>query len=173
MQVGVPRPRGAEPAPPEIIDPPQYSVAWLILAALCVIVVAALIVGTLRITRGIERRIAYRARPTDVDTLKAEFLRAVNDLADRHEAGELDAREGHQELTAIMRRQLDDVHAAGREPVAALWAAEAGIYGRFGYAPATWRGSWSADPTRLRSALWNYNHSKAYVDRVLEVAATA
>lgn len=94
----------AEPAPPEIIDPPQYSVAWLILAALCVIVVAALIVGTLRITRGIERRIAYRARPTDVDTLKAEFLRAVNDLADRHEAGELDAREGHQELTAIMRR---------------------------------------------------------------------
>jgi membrane-bound lytic murein transglycosylase B len=30
----------------------------------------------------------------------------------------------------------------------------------------------AADPARLRSALWNYNHSKAYVDRVLEVAAT-
>ncbi len=53
-------------------------------------------------------------------------------------------------LTALMRRQLDEVHAAGREPVAALWAAEAGIYGRFGYAPATTKGGWSADPTRLR-----------------------
>jgi predicted acetyltransferase len=38
-------------------------------------------------------------------------------------------------LTALMRRQLDDVHAAG-EPVAALWASEAAIYGRFGYGRA-------------------------------------
>src|SRR4051794_12794993 len=30
-------------------------------------------------------------------------------------------------LTAIMRRQLDDVHQAEREPVAALWAAESSI----------------------------------------------
>jgi predicted acetyltransferase len=35
-------------------------------------------------------------------------------------------------LTAMMRRQLDDVRAAG-EPVAALWASEGAIYGRFGY----------------------------------------
>jgi predicted acetyltransferase len=35
-------------------------------------------------------------------------------------------------LTALMRRQLDDVRAAG-EPVAALWASEPVIYGRFGY----------------------------------------
>jgi predicted acetyltransferase len=35
-------------------------------------------------------------------------------------------------LTALMRRQLDDVRAAG-EPVAALWASEGAIYGRFGY----------------------------------------
>ncbi len=53
-------------------------------------------------------------------------------------------------LTAIMRRQLDEVHAAGREPVAALWAAESGIYGRFGYAPATRRDGWTVDPTRVR-----------------------
>ncbi|TKJ33931.1 GNAT family N-acetyltransferase [Blastococcus sp. CCUG 61487] len=53
-------------------------------------------------------------------------------------------------LTAIMRRQLDDVRAAQREPVAALWAAEAGIYGRFGYAPASWRGGWSGQTGRLR-----------------------
>ncbi len=53
-------------------------------------------------------------------------------------------------LTAIMRRQLDEVHAQGREPVAALWAAESSIYGRFGYAPATWRGGWTGRTERLR-----------------------
>ena len=36
-------------------------------------------------------------------------------------------------LTALMRRQLDDVRAEGREAVAALWASETVIYGRFGY----------------------------------------
>jgi predicted acetyltransferase len=53
-------------------------------------------------------------------------------------------------LTAIMRRQLDEVHEQGREPVAALWAAESSIYGRFGYAPATWRGGWTGQTERLR-----------------------
>jgi predicted acetyltransferase len=53
-------------------------------------------------------------------------------------------------LTAIMRRQLDEVRAAGREPVAALWAAEGAIYGRFGYAPATRRGGWTGQTARLR-----------------------
>jgi predicted acetyltransferase len=40
-------------------------------------------------------------------------------------------------LTQIMRRQLGDIHAAQREPVAALWASEASIYGRFGYGLAS------------------------------------
>ena len=53
-------------------------------------------------------------------------------------------------LTAIMRRQLTEVQAAEREPVAALWAAESSIYGRFGYAPATWRGGWTGRSERLR-----------------------
>ena len=35
-------------------------------------------------------------------------------------------------LTALMRFQLDDVHERG-EPLAALWASESLIYGRFGY----------------------------------------
>ena len=35
-------------------------------------------------------------------------------------------------LTAMMRRQLEDVRARG-EPVAMLWASEGAIYGRFGY----------------------------------------
>ena len=35
-------------------------------------------------------------------------------------------------LRDLMRRQLEDVHA-WHEPIAALWASEAAIYGRFGY----------------------------------------
>ncbi|MGW7580592.1 GNAT family N-acetyltransferase [Kitasatospora sp. NPDC054768] len=40
-------------------------------------------------------------------------------------------------LTALMRRQLDDVRARG-EFLSVLLASEAGIYGRFGYGPATY-----------------------------------
>lgn len=39
-------------------------------------------------------------------------------------------------LRAMMRAQLDDVHARG-EPVALLWASEDTIYGRFGYGMAS------------------------------------
>jgi predicted acetyltransferase len=39
-------------------------------------------------------------------------------------------------LSALMRRELADIADAG-EPVAALFASEATIYGRFGYGPAT------------------------------------
>ena len=42
-------------------------------------------------------------------------------------------------LRAMMRAQLDDVHARG-EPLALLWASEDTIYGRFGYGMASqWR----------------------------------
>ena len=52
-------------------------------------------------------------------------------------------------LTAMMRRHLDESHAQQREPVAALWASEAPIYGRFGYAPATSRGNLQGSVQRL------------------------
>ena len=42
-------------------------------------------------------------------------------------------------LRAMMRAQLDDVHERG-EPIAALWASEETIYGRFGYGLAAWCG---------------------------------
>ncbi len=42
-------------------------------------------------------------------------------------------------LRAMMRAQLEDVHARG-EPLAALWASEETIYGRFGYGLAAWCG---------------------------------
>jgi predicted acetyltransferase len=53
-------------------------------------------------------------------------------------------------LTEIMRRQLTELHEQQREPVAALWAAEFPIYGRFGYAPATFRGNLTGRTERLR-----------------------
>ncbi|MBW4720815.1 GNAT family N-acetyltransferase [Saccharothrix obliqua] len=40
-------------------------------------------------------------------------------------------------LTQLMRTQLHGLHDEGREAIAALWASEAGIYGRFGYGMAT------------------------------------
>ena len=43
-------------------------------------------------------------------------------------------------LRALMRAQLDDVHARG-EPLALLWASEDTIYGRFGYGMASAAGS--------------------------------
>ena len=42
-------------------------------------------------------------------------------------------------LTAMMRAQLEDAHARG-EPLAALWASEPTIYGRFGYGLASFCG---------------------------------
>jgi predicted acetyltransferase len=42
-------------------------------------------------------------------------------------------------LRGLMRAQLDDIHERG-EPMAALWASEETIYGRFGYGLASWCG---------------------------------
>jgi predicted acetyltransferase len=51
-------------------------------------------------------------------------------------------------LRDLMRRQLDDVHAWG-EPIAALWASEAAIYGRFGYGQAAPSGQAKSDRSRF------------------------
>ena len=53
-------------------------------------------------------------------------------------------------LTEMMRRQLTELHEEEREPVAALWASEFPIYGRFGYAPAAYRGGLTGRLERLR-----------------------
>lgn len=52
-------------------------------------------------------------------------------------------------MTAMMRRQLDDVRERG-EPLAALVASEPGIYGRFGYGMATQQLSTTIDTARVR-----------------------
>jgi predicted acetyltransferase len=51
-------------------------------------------------------------------------------------------------LRDLMRRQLEDVHA-WREPIAALWASESGIYGRFGYGQAAPSGDARSDRARF------------------------
>jgi predicted acetyltransferase len=40
-------------------------------------------------------------------------------------------------LTTLMRAELHGLHESGGEPVAALWASESNIYGRFGYGLAS------------------------------------
>jgi predicted acetyltransferase len=51
-------------------------------------------------------------------------------------------------LRDFMRRQLDDVRSWG-EPIAALWASEASIYGRFGYGSAAPGIVAKSDPRRF------------------------
>jgi predicted acetyltransferase len=41
-------------------------------------------------------------------------------------------------LRSMMARTVEDARAGGA-PLAGLWASEGGIYGRFGYGPATWQ----------------------------------
>ncbi len=48
-------------------------------------------------------------------------------------------------LTALMRRQLDDVHERSGEAIAILWASESAIYQRFGYGAATRNGHLQLD----------------------------
>ena len=50
----------------------------------------------------------------------------------------------------MMRRQLDDLRSRG-EAVAVLYASEGGIYGRYGYGPATFGARYVVDK-RLRAA---------------------
>ena len=52
-------------------------------------------------------------------------------------------------LRAMMRRQLTELHDEGREPVAALWASEGTIYGRFGYGLAARRARLTGDTRSL------------------------
>ncbi len=47
-------------------------------------------------------------------------------------------------LTAMMRWQIDDIHERG-EPLAALYASQAPIYGRFGYGVAGFQERWEID----------------------------
>ena len=51
-------------------------------------------------------------------------------------------------LRDLMRRELEDVHGWG-EPIAALWASEAPIYGRFGYGHAAPNGQAKSDRARF------------------------
>jgi predicted acetyltransferase len=55
-------------------------------------------------------------------------------------------------LTAMMRRQLDELRERG-DPVAALWASEGRIYGRFGYGASTRAARLSARRPDARLAL--------------------
>lgn len=47
-------------------------------------------------------------------------------------------------FTELVHRQFDEIRGRG-EPLAALWASETNIYGRFGYGIASQRESWSID----------------------------
>jgi predicted acetyltransferase len=80
-------------------------------------------------------------------------------------------------LTALMRRQLDDVHEAGEESIAALWASEGAIYGRFGYGIAALEAELQVDsrdarlvaPPDLRAELTEPADALAAMAEIYEV----
>ena len=59
-------------------------------------------------------------------------------------------------MTRMMRHQINDIHERG-EPLAALFASESGIYGRFGYGIGTVHESWKIDRPYTTFAL-NYEN---------------
>jgi len=67
------------------------------------------------------------------------------------EVGVLPTHRRRGMLTALMRRQLDDVAERG-EPVAVLGASESGIYGRFGYGCAATCASVEVETAHARAA---------------------
>lgn len=69
-------------------------------------------------------------------------------------------------LTQMMRLQLDDVAARG-EPIAVLWASEAGIYQRYGYGLASVQGNISIERNR---ALWLEESTVVGRPRFVDVA---
>lgn len=76
-------------------------------------------------------------------------------------------------LTALMRRQLDDLRE-GREAVAALWASEAAIYQRFGYGVGTLTAHFEIDRRHAGLLHWAQGPGAVrLVDREAALAAFA
>ncbi|QOC90734.1 GNAT family N-acetyltransferase [Micromonospora craniellae] len=68
-------------------------------------------------------------------------------------------------LSAMMRRQLREIHDAGREPVAVLWASEGRIYPRFGYGLAAQRLQINGETTELRLPAPTPDEGRLRLDR--------
>ena len=66
-------------------------------------------------------------------------------------------------LSALMRRQLDDIRARA-EPVAILWASEGAIYGRYGYGLASQHASLDVERGKIR---WRTPLPKSWSARLL------
>lgn len=105
---------------------------------------------------------------------------AMADVAGVSQVSVLPSHRRRGILSALMRRQLDDLHAGG-EAVAALFASEAGIYRRFGYGRASWHAGYAlrgregalapgapADP-RLRLRIAEPQAARAELAKVYEV----
>ncbi|MEV2242192.1 GNAT family N-acetyltransferase [Micromonospora sp. NPDC049891] len=68
-------------------------------------------------------------------------------------------------LTAMMHRQLRQIHDNRREPVAVLWASEGRIYPRFGYGLASQRFHVSGETTELRLPASTPDEGRLRLDR--------
>jgi predicted acetyltransferase len=74
-------------------------------------------------------------------------------------------------LTAMMRRQLEDVRERG-ESMASLWASESVIYGRFGYGMSSESVEWEIERARTRPAVfaWSAKRMRFVIGRRSSIA---
>ena len=124
---------------PELVPPTQYSPAWLVLALLLFVVIAIVISLVIKRTYNRALHNAKKTELSDVDALKAEFLRATYEVEAMMNRGEVDSRGAHQELTHLMRRfirrstgidvSMDDLYSLYADPeTRELGAAIAWLY---------------------------------------------
>ncbi len=75
---------------------------------------------------------------------------AVVPMAGVTAVGVVPVQRGHGLLDRMMRGHLEAIHERGEEAISALWASGAGIYGRWGYGPATWAAELDVRATEAR-----------------------
>lgn len=93
-----------EPAelPDEFSGPVEYADRWLVLAVVLVVLVLVYYAAAWWLTRA--PRVPTIARPgVDVPSAQAEHLSRIDRVVAQVGAGELTARDGHQQLSEVMR----------------------------------------------------------------------
>lgn len=92
----------------ELLGPVGYPAWWWALAVGLLVLVVAWNAGLLLWGRR-RSRPAHESRPVDARALAARYLRLLDEVAADHAAGRLDARAGHQRVSALVREFLEQV----------------------------------------------------------------
>lgn len=100
-------------ADPGFYGPLQYSPTWLWCGAALLALVAGWYVFVLASTRAAQRSTQRSSMParsalTDLPALKAAYLQRIRDVEEAAAAGHIEAREGHQHISLLLRGFVRD-----------------------------------------------------------------